>query len=412
MTSIDDVEKVIQGTPFPSAQTMQAPYEFYRALRAGPPRRLPSGDFVAARRADILEITRRPAEFSNHHSTYDDGFMRAATLEDYANPHGVWGIPTSDAPDHTSKRKAAFDMFKPAAIRRQEPVVRQLVDELIDRIAGRGECEFVSEVAVPIPASVILTLFGLPLEHLPRAKTWIRYEGFGTRWASPENQKAARDAIVDCGNFIREQVLERMERPSDDELSLFVQRYGETRSTLDLPNLVADATSLFLGGTITTAHLIGSLMMMFLQNPDQMDKARRDDESLQRAVEEALRIDSPVQMIPRLAVNDAEVNGVTIPAGSIVLLLWGAANHDEEAFEAPEVFNVERENAREHVAFGYGMHFCIGAPLARLEAKVTFERLFARLANLRLAPGKNDFANEWTPIFRGPRELHLAFDAC
>ncbi len=409
MISVEDSGKVIAETPFPAAETMQWPYEYYRALRTGPPRRLPSGEFVVARRADIVEITRRPDVFSNHHSAYDDGWMRAATLDDVANPEYVWGLPLSDPPDHTWKRRLAFEMFKPGALRRQDDLVRRLADELIDRFAARGECEFVSEFAVPLPASVILTLFGLPLDYLERAMTWIRYEGFGSRFAAPDNQRAARDAIVDCGAFVREQVVARMQDPGDDELSLLVQRYADRPGELDLAHLVSDATSLFIGGTITTAHLISSLMMLFIRNPEQMGKACRDGRLLKQAVEEGLRIDAPVQMSLRLAVEDADVSGVTIPAGSIVLLLWGAANHDETAFDAPEEFNVERQNFRDHTAFGNGIHFCIGAPLARLEATVAFERLFARLPNLRAAEGRNDFANEWTAVFRGPREVHVEF---
>jgi cytochrome P450 len=408
--SVGNPADLIAETPFPSAQTMQAPYDFYRVLRAGPPVRLSTGEYAVARRDDIIEITRRPEVFSNHHSVFDDGWMRAATLEDHRNPDYAWGLTVADQPTHTWKRRLAFEIFKPGPLRRQEPVVQKIVDDLIDRFAARGECEFVSEFTLPLTASVILTLFGLPLDHLERAMAWSRYEGFGTRWAAPENQQAARDAIVDCGAFIRERVEERVDDPGDDEISRYLQLYVDERGGLDLANMVPDATSLFIGGIITTNHLISSLMMLFLRNPDQLEKARADRQALRMAIEEGLRVESPVQMIPRLAVEDAEVGGVMIPAGSIVLLLYGAANRDETAFEAADVFDVDRENARQHVAFGNGIHFCIGAPLARLEATVTFERLFGRLGTVRAAEGKNDFANDWTAIFRGPRELHIEFD--
>ncbi len=404
-------EQLVSETPFPAAETMQCPYPYYRALHDGPPQRLPSGEFMIARRADILEVTRQPALFSNHHSAYKDGWIRAGTLADTTNPDYAWGLAVSDPPDHTWKRKLAFEMFKPGPLRRQEPMVRGIIDNLIDGFIDRGKCEFVSEFANPLTASVILTLFGLPLDHLDRAIAWGRYEGFGTRWAAPENQRAARDAIVDLGDFIRERVQERIDEPGDDELTLFVQRYVDLRGTVDMANLVPDATNLFIGGIITSAHLMSSMMMLFIQNPDQMEKASMGRPAMKRAVEEGLRIESPTQMIPRLALQDAEVAGVPIPAGSQLLLLWGAGNRDESVFECPERFDIERENVREHVAFGNGIHFCIGAPLARLEATVAFEQIFQRLPNLRAAPSKNDFANHWTPFFRGPAELHLEFDA-
>ncbi len=411
MQNIDARDRVIAETPFPSAETMQCPYPLYTALQAGPPGRLPTGEFAVSRREDILEVTRRPEVFSNHHSAYDNGWMRAATLVDHVNPDYSWGIATSDPPDHTWKRRVAFEMFKPGPLRRQEPMIRGFVDELIDQFIDRGECEFVKEFANKLTASVILTLFGLPLDYLERAIAWGRYEGFGTRWAAPENQKAARDAIVDLGLFIRERTMERVESPGDDEFSLHVQRHLERRGSLDMGNLVADATVLFIGGIITSAHLMSSMMKLFIENGEQMERARASRPALKKAVEEGLRVESPTQIIPRLAVEDSEVAGVPIPAGSILLLLYGAANRDQSVFECPEQFDVDRENVRDHVAFGHGIHFCIGAPLARLEAMIAFERIFARMGNLRFAEGKNDFANQWTPIFRGLHELHIEFDA-
>ncbi len=404
------VARMIAETPFPAAQTMQCPFPYYAALRAGPPHRLPGGEYVISRRADILEITRNPEAFSNHHSDFDEGWLRPGTVERHENPHGVWGLAVADKPDHTWKRKISFETFKPGRLRRQEPMVTEIVDELIDGFVDRGKCEFMGEFSNRLTASVILTLFGLDrVEYLDRAMAWGRYEGFGTRRAAPENQAAARDAIVDLGTFIRERIYERVETPSEDELSLHVHRHIALRGELDIDNLVADATNLFIGGIITSAHLMGSMMKLFIQHPDEQAKARTDRTPLRRAIEESLRYESPTQMIPRLAVRDAEVSGVLIPAGSQVLLLWGAANRDEAAFECPERFDVGRANVKDHVAFGNGMHFCIGAPLARLEATVAYERIFARMGNLRFAAGHDDPANDWTPIFRGPSEVHIEF---
>jgi cytochrome P450 len=408
---VADAERLIAETQFPAAATMQCPYPYYTALRSLPPKRLLGGDYAVSRRADILEVTRQPDVFSNHHSAYDDGWMRAATLGDHANPEYAWGLAVSDPPDHTWKRRLAFEMFKPGPLRRQEPMVRGIVDDLIDQFVDRGECEFVAEFANRLTASVILTLFGLPLDHLDRAMSWARYEGFGTRWAAPENQRAARAAIVDVGAFVREHVAERIDAPGNDELSLYVQRYVESRGALDLPNLVADATTLFIGGVITTAHLISSMMVLFLRHPEQLVKAQASRRALKLAVEESLRFESPTQILPRLAVQDGEVGGVAIPAGSIVLLLYGAANRDETVFEAPEMFDIDRANVREHLAFGDRIHFCVGAPRARLEAMVAFERIFARLTNIRLADENADVRNDWTAIFRGPGEVRIRFES-
>ena len=409
-TAKDDAHTLIAETPFPSAEATQCPYPLYQALRQQAVYQLPTGEYVISKHADVFQVTRHPEIFSSHHSIYVDGFMQAATLEDYRNPDSVWAIVTADPPDHTWKRKLAFEMFKPGRLREREPLVEQFADDLIDTFIERGECEFVHEFADLLPAQVILTLFGMPLEHLDRALTWARYEGFGTRFAAPDVQQAARDGIVDLGEFLRDRILESVESPGDDDLSIHVQRHIEHQGKLDLPNLIAETSNLFIGGIITTTHLLSSMMMLFIQHPEQQAKARSSASLLKKSVEEALRIESPVQLGPRLVVQDTEVGGVKIPAGSIVIVVWASANRDETVFDCPDQFDVERPNAKDHMAFGNGPHFCMGAPLARMEAMVAFERIFARMDNLRFAPGKNDFKNHWAVIFRGPQKLHIEFD--
>ena len=412
MTTLDhDVEQVLDGRRFPSAEVTKCPYPVYSAMRAGGPvYQLPSGEYVVSRHAEIAELTRQPEIFSSRHSVSTDGWQRAATLEDHHDPDQVWPIVGSDPPDHTVKRKIAFEMFKPGRLRQREPMVRAMADELIDRFIDRGECEFVSEFADQLPASVILTLFGLPLDHLPRALAWGRYEGFGTRFASPEKQAAARDGIMDLGAFLRDEILKRVEEPGDDDLSLLVKRHTEQYGELRVPNLIAEASNLFIGGIITTTHLMSSMMMLFIKDPEQRARAAESTPALKRAVEETLRFESPVQMSPRLVMQDTELGGASIPAGSIVLVMWGSANRDENVFAGADCYDVERDNVKNHMAFGHGPHFCLGAPLGRMEAVTAFERIFARMDNLRFAEGKNDFRNQEAVIFRGPQELFIEFD--
>lgn len=406
-----EVPQILAETPFPSADTTMCPYPYYEALReAAPVHRLPTGEFVVSRHADILYATRHPEVFSNRHTVSEDGWMRGATLADLERTDYPWAIVSSDSPTHTEKRKLAFEMFKPGRLRAREPMVREYVDELIDDFIDHGECEFVSEFADLLPAKVILTLFGLPLDHLERALAWGRYEGFGTRFASHEAQSGARDGILDLGTFLREHIVERLESPLDDDLSVFVQRHREHYGEVDMPNLIADTANLFIGGIITTTHLLSSMMMLFIRHPDQQELARATHSNLKRAVEESLRFESPVQMGPRLVREDTELGGVAIPKGSIVLLVWGSANRDKCVFSEADTFDLERKNVKDHMAFGGGPHFCMGAPLGRMESEVAFERIFARVTNLRFAEGKNDFANHHAVIFRGPRRLHIEFD--
>jgi cytochrome P450 len=410
--AVDQQLPELEGQQFPSAAVTQCPYPVYAALqKASAAYQLPSGEYVISRHADIVRLTRETELVSSKHSVMDDGWMRAATLEDRASTERVWGIVNSDPPEHTIKRKLAFEMFKPGRLREREPLVREFADDLIDQFIDSGSCEFVSEFANLLPARIILTLFGLPLDHLERALAWGRYEGFGTRWASHEHQAQAREGILDLGAFLRDEILERVEKPGgDDDLSIFVQRHVDEFGELRLPSLVAEASNLFIGGIITTTHLMSSMMKLFIEHPDQQAKARAGGSALRRAVEEALRIESPVQLGPRLAIKDIDVDGVHIPAGSILLMVWGAGNRDSCAFADPDRFDVERDNVKNHVSFGNGPHFCLGAPLGRMEAVTAFERIFARMDNLRFAPGKNDFRNQEAVIFRGPDHLYIEFD--
>jgi cytochrome P450 len=396
-------------TAFPSSDTMRCPYAYYRTLRdEAPVHRLPGGEYLISRHADVAHVTRHPELFSSHHSVVEDGRMRAATLVDYADADRAWGILTSDPPDHTWKRKLAFEMFKPGRLRDREAEIQGYVDELLDAFVERGECEFVSEFSDRLPARVILAMFGLPPEYVDRAIAWGGYEGTGTTYASEEGQRAARESILDLSAFIRDRVLERVDDSRDDDLSRHVQRHLEIRGELDMPNLVAEAINLFAAGMTTTAHLIARMMQLFIENPAEQAKARRSRGDLKKAIEETLRIESPVQFIARLAVEDTSVGGVPIPAGSILLLLLGAANRDTSVFESPETFDIERSNAKDHLAFGDGSHFCLGAPLGRLEATIAFERIFARVTDLRFADG---FAPEnlRSVLFRGPAELPIRF---
>jgi cytochrome P450 len=403
------VDKLIAETAFPSAAVTQCPYPHYEAFLEAPVYQLPTGEFVVSRHDDVFHVTRHPEIFSSHISVFEDGWSRTATLEDHANREYPWGIVSSDAPEHTWKRKLAFEMFKPGRLRGRESVIEGFVDELIDGFIDRGECAFVEEFCDPLPGKIILTLFGLPLEHLERALTWSRYEGFGTRYAAMPLQQAARDGIVDLGGFVRDEITKRADNPGDDDMSLHVQRHIEARGKLDMPNLIAEVSNLFIGGIITTTHLLGTMMKLFIENPDQQETARAGRSQLKRAIEESLRIESPVQIGGRLVVQDTEIGEVKIPAGSLVLVCWGAANRDESVFECPEKFDVERPNANNHMGFGNGPHFCMGAPLARLEAMIAFERIFARMGNIQFAEGSKS-ENHWAVIFRGPSKLDITFD--
>lgn len=406
-----DATAILARTTFPSADINQCPFAYYEALRdEAPIYRLPHRDeYVVSSHEDVYYITRHPELFSNKHSVIErSGWVRAATPADRERDYPC-GIVNSDPPAHTWKRRLAFEMFKPARLRKQEPMIRAHVAAQIDRFIDRGEVEFVEEFAAPLPGRVILSLFGLSQDHLAKTLEWSAYDGMGSRFNSPEHQAAAAASILSVSNFMRELVLSRLDSPGDDDLSLHIQRHIEHEGKLDLDSLVAETAQLFLGGTQTTKHLMTSLMMLLIQNPGQMELARADGSLLKAAIEEALRLESPVQFSLRLCVKDTEIRGVRIPAGAQLLLLWGSANRDSAVFIHPDRYDVMRNNVREHMAFGNGIHFCVGASLGRLETQIAFEELFRRMSSIRFLPGRNTFSVAPSVAFRAPEHLFLQF---
>jgi cytochrome P450 len=369
-------------------------------------------EYLISRHADIVHVIRHPELFSN--VTYvleDDGMTRAATLADFEtrDAETVSTFQSSDPPAHKWKRKLASEHFRPGRVRTYEPIIRATVDRLIDGFIDTGKVEFISEFARPVGARATMLIVGLPEEDSRHAVSWSRYEGQGTRYHDEERRASIAEDVHEMHVYIENAIRERYQRPRDDVLTAFVQSHVERNGEeLGLQHARYDTFSVMLGAAGTSSHMLGNIMLLLLQNPDQMAKARGNRALLANAIEETLRLESPVQWNVRLVRADTEIDGVPVPAGALVLLLFGAGNRDADRFEDPDRFDVERANSKLHLAFGNGLHFCLGAPLARLEAEIAFERLFARLKNIRLA-GPESYERLESLAFRGLESLELEF---
>jgi cytochrome P450 len=396
---------------YPAEVICRDPFDAFTALReSAPVHKVPGREeFLVSRHADVTDIMRRPEVFSNLVFIIEDGVSRAATLADVV-PDRVGPIFSSDPPAHTKKRRLAFEHVKPAVLASYESLVVAIVDDLIDTFAGRGEVEFVSEFATLLPTQVILAVLGFPRRDAARALAWGNYDGHGNRYLPPERRQDVEAGIRAMVEHVREAVLDRVARPRDDVLTRFVRsRVDADDGELDLPNIVAEVVNLINGGMHTTSDMLGSTMRWLLALPEQRELALSDSSSMLKACEESLRLETPLQWTGRLVLADTEVGGAAVPSGAILILLLASANRDPSVFARPDEFDLTRHNLKAHLAFGTHIHSCLGAPLARLEARVALERLFERLPNLRLAPG-NDFEARESLNFRGLRSLRLAFD--
>jgi cytochrome P450 len=234
-----------------------------------------------------------------------------------------------------------------------------------------------------------MNVIGLPGEDEPKFAVWFGGQGpRGTRLATPEQKAQETQNKRELGEYMRALVLERMARPGDDYISELIRAQVARDGEPDVPYLVTEGVGMFGAAAATTAHYLANTLLLLLEHPDELARLRRDPTVMRPLLEESLRVESPVQWSSRVAAVDTELHGVPIAKGSNVLLLWGSANRDEAKFEDAERFYVGRPGvAKHHMGFGYGMHMCLGAPLARLEAQISLEQLLTRLRNVRLADG-------------------------
>ena len=397
-------------------EVLEEPYAVYAELRRRGVYQLPDTImFILTRFCDVECVLMHPDLFSVHGLT--EGLTRDTPEIREIEAQG-WPaadvLSKADPPEHTGYRSVVNRPFSAQSVKKLEPRLREIANRLIDACVDNGTVEFVSQFAKPFPLYVFAELMGLPPEDIPQVKLWCdaRIERMSGTMISHEQELACVRRAVDFQHYLFRQIEDRLTTPRDDLISHMVtacvEGFGGRRLTTE--ELISMIDIILLGGNDTTINLLSSGMALLLQHPDQLALVETDHSRIANFVEEALRVESPVQCLFRTAKDDTQVGGVHIPKGSRLAVMYGAANRDAEQFPDPDRFDVRRPNARMSVAFGAGVHFCLGASLARLEGKVAFEALLTRLNNVRLAEGKNDFRYAINPVIRGLKELHLEFD--
>lgn len=310
-----------------------------------------------------------------------------------------------DPPDHTRLRALVHKAFTPNLIGQMRNRIETLADELLDGVARKGQLDLINDYALPLPMTIITEILGVPASDRNKFHKWSQAV---VSLTSPKATLRVIPSVWMFSRYLRRFFRERRRDPRDDLASALIQA-EEAGDKLSEDELLAMVFLLLIAGHETTVNLIGSGMLALLEHPGQMDKLRRNPSMIKTAVEELLRYTSPVLMSSeRYAREDLDLHGVTIPRGGMTLGVIGSANRDETVFENADALDITRE-PNKHLSFGQGIHFCVGAPLARLEGQIAINTLLRRMPDLHLSVTTESL--RWRPsmILRGLETLPAAF---
>jgi hypothetical protein len=310
-----------------------------------------------------------------------------------------------DPPNHTRLRKLVAKAFTPRAVESWRPRARAIAEARVARALDAGKMDAIAELALPVPSELICELLGVPVADRDRFTQWTAdaTHGLPGILAPPDKRAAALAASAELGAYMSALIEERRARPGDDLLMTLI-RAEEDGERLKPTELIAQSIGLLIAGFETTIGLIGNGLRALIENPGELSKLRARPELLPNAVEECLRCEGPVMLTPRILHEEAAFGGVRIAPDSEIFALIAAANRDPAQFADPDRFDVERPNAKEHIAFGGGTHLCLGAHLARMEAQEAFAALLSRTRALELAEREVAWG---ASLFRVPARLPL-----
>ncbi len=391
------------------------PYPFFQRLRQEAPVFYAEDidHWVVSRYRDVKQVLRDHENYSAQNTIAPIHPLCDAARRALAD--GGWGIVpalgNADRPEHTKTRRSVVKAFAPRRIADLEPYVSAMLNAAIDRFEPKGEAELMAELLFDLPAYVILRLLGFPDEQAPAIK-----EGAKNRilfvWGRPSDEEQTQLAAGLAGFFslCRQLVDERLARPADDLTSELLRVRAGNDEILSLDSIASILFAFFTAGHETTSSLLGNSMVQLLRHRKAWEGIVAEPALIPGAVQEILRYDSSVISWRRKAKREMEIAGVKVPAAAELLLLLGAANRDGEVFDDPERLDITRRNAGRHLSFGTGIHRCLGATLAQMEAKLTLEALSRRLPGMRLAAGQHfDYLPNIS--FHGPRAVRVEWPA-
>jgi cytochrome P450 len=377
-----------------------------------------TGIFMVSNYDLVCELNNHPDIFS---SKLAGQFGNTADIsEEEAQRMADTGFPpmdtmlTADPPEHTRYRKLVNKAFSPKRVNEMEPEIERICNALIDDFIEKGEVEFSAEFAQLLPVTVIAGQLGVPMQDQERFRRWSNAAAMLIgQMGSPEEMQEAMAQLIQWKDYFTDKIAEKTANPTDDIISDLTQLKldvdGEERP-LNLPEMLSIIQQIFVAGNEATAKALTETMYLLVSNPDQLAEVLEDPALQRKAADEVLRYLTPSNNMFRRSTQDTELNGVKIPKDSVIMVKYGSANRDEAKFEDAAEFNIHRANGSEHVAFGRGIHTCLGSALARKELMVAMRILFGRIKNWNFPDGKNEFRHPPNFLLRGMTHLVLGFE--
>jgi cytochrome P450 len=398
--------------PFDPAQKRD-PFPFYANARRETPVFFSPilNMWVVTRHEDILTVLRDPSVFSSLNIIESPTPLPPEVVEILSQ--GIPFVPTlinNDPPSHTRVRNLCNKAFTPQRVAGMETRIRELANSLIDGFVHEGRADVIERFANPLPQIVIADIVGVPRSDTEKfvrlADEWAAtiFEGLPT-----DVQLKLAPGAVAFQAYNAEMIAERRNNPQNDLMSDLVHAQVEGEVPLTDWEIVSIASTLLVAGHPTVTALIGNALIVLTGHPEYLEALSQNPQLAPAIVEEVLRIESPSPGLPRVCTRDFNLGGVTVPKGAKLFLAYTSANRDETVFPNPAQFDIHRPNLNRHLAFGRGVHYCIGAPLGRLEGRIALEVLTQRLANLRVVPGQIlEYSRNFS--FRGPEKLTMEWD--
>jgi cytochrome P450 len=393
-----------------SAEALESPYSLFSEIRRSSPvcPVKQDGWWAVSRYDDVVFVLKHPELFSSTGVRQGRGAIIDPRLqEDPLFPDDA-SVISSDPPVHGRLRKLIQGAFAPRAMQRIEARVRAIAAERVDEILGRSHFDLMTDLATPFPVIVIAEMLGVDPADRADFKRWSD-DAINVR----PTQRLADDEVArilrgrrEFRAYFEAMIAERRRRPREDLISDLC-RPDAAGEALSPEEALAMTILLLIAGNETTTNLLGNGTLLLLEHPEAWNRLREDPALIPSFVEEVLRFEGPVKLLTRRATEDVTLSGVTVPRGAIVAALIAAANRDPEVFPDPDRFDITREG-RGHVTFGFGIHFCVGAPLSRMEGRIAFEEILRRLPSFSREPGKLVWNS--SIVLRGLETLPLRFD--